>query len=57
MPMKILVIDRMHVIRVENNIPEDLNFTNTVGGGIGDDRELMLGIPDPVNPAWLYDTD
>ena len=37
MPMRRLVIDILHAIRVENIVPEDLTFTNTVGGGIGDD--------------------
>ena len=37
MPMPRLVIDRLHAIRVENNITEDLTFTNTFGGGIGYD--------------------
>ena len=52
-----MVIDRVDDIEVDNNMPDDFTFTKTAGRDIGYDRELMLGVPDPGSPAWLYDTD
>ena len=56
-PMPKMVIDRVDDVEVDNNMPDEFTFTKTAGRDIGYDRELMLGVPDPGSPAWLYDTE